>query len=56
MQKDGKPGENMFLGSGWTLVSPGKLRFKARLREVLHTGKGKRVAIFYVEKRKSPKP
>ena len=55
MAKDVKKGDKMHKGSGWTLTSPHGSTFPARLREVLHTGIGERVAIFYVGKRKLKK-
>ena len=47
-------GPTMRTGPGWKLVD-GSKEFTATLREVLHTGRGERVAIFYVRKRKLPK-
>jgi hypothetical protein len=46
-----KKGDKMHKGPGWELKSSAGT-FTATLREVLHTSKGKRVAIFYVRKRK----
>lgn len=42
----------MRTGPGWKLVDSSEAHFTATLREVLHTGRGQRVAIFYVRKRK----
>jgi hypothetical protein len=51
MAKKDKKGDKMRKGPGWKLKSSAGT-FTATLREVLHTGKGERVAIFYVRKRK----
>jgi len=48
-------GPTMRTGPGWKLVDRSGTPFPATLREVLHTGRGQRVAIFYVRKRKLPK-
>lgn len=47
-----KQGDTMRTGPGWTLVDPSAASFTATLREVLHTGRGERIAIFRVRKRK----
>ena len=52
MKSKTKKGDKMRTGPGWTLVDPSEAGFTATLREVLHTGRGARVAIFYVRKRK----
>jgi hypothetical protein len=50
-----KKGKKMFKGPGWKIKSSSGLRFSGTLREVLHVGKGKMVAIFYMRKRKTAK-
>jgi hypothetical protein len=52
MKPKTKQGDIMRTGPGWTLIDPSKAAFTATLREVLHTGRGERVAIFRVRKRK----
>ncbi len=47
-----KKGDKMYKGAGWKLVSPSGAEFTGTLREVLHVWKGKRVAVFYMRKRK----
>ena len=39
-------------GPTWKLISPGGAEFTGTLREVLHVWRGKRVAVFYMRKRK----
>jgi hypothetical protein len=50
-----KKGKKMHKGPGWTITSPSKAEFTGRLGAVLHVGKGKRVAIFYMRKKKTGK-
>jgi hypothetical protein len=45
-------GETMLTGPGWILVGFSKAEFSATPREVLHTGRGERIAILRVRKRK----
>jgi len=45
----------MHKGPGWTIQSGSELVFTGTLREVLHVGKGKMIAIFYMRRRKTAK-